>query len=536
MVANKNTVLITTSGTGNRLGNLTKYTNKSLVRIGKKPAISYIIESYPDNTEFVITTGYYGNHVKQYLKLAYPEKTFIFCDVDKFEGKGSSLLYSMYCAKNNLQKPFIFHACDTILSQPLAFKSDIKFNWCASASTTRSEHYRTHKLIEGLSNIIGIDEKGSDENIHAHIGISKINDYELFWKISDDLLSNFVEDQSLSDCHVINKMIENGCKFESVFSDSKNWFDIGNMSSLNHARENISDKFQILDKDDESIFILKDYVIKFFYNKKIVTNRVNRLNHLKLFGPKLIDSTENFYKYEYIIGKEASYITSTNDFKHLLNNLQKYWTLIEDNSSFIEKTQKFYFDKTHERATQFLTSHKIEDKNIIINGINVPKLSILLEQIPVDLITTSKKYHFHGDCVLDNIIITPQGDVKFIDWRQDFYGEIDGGDIYYDLGKLLHSLTLNHNLISKNLFNYKESEINGVKNIEIDILRKSSHVEFEKIFIKFVSDNQLDMKKLNIIKSLIWINMSPLHHYPFNYFLYYYGLLNLNSVINDKSM
>ena len=97
MDVSKTTVLITTSGTGNRLGNLTKFTNKSLVRVGEKPAISYIIESYPKDTEFVITTGYYGNHIKQYLKLAYPEKSFTFCDVDRFEGNGSSLLYSMYC-------------------------------------------------------------------------------------------------------------------------------------------------------------------------------------------------------------------------------------------------------------------------------------------------------------------------------------------------------------------------------------------------------------------------------------------------------
>ena len=48
-------VLITASGLGSRLGNLTKFTNKGLVRIGKKPALSYIIESYPDDVEFVVT-------------------------------------------------------------------------------------------------------------------------------------------------------------------------------------------------------------------------------------------------------------------------------------------------------------------------------------------------------------------------------------------------------------------------------------------------------------------------------------------------
>ena len=65
-------VLITASGLGSRLGNLTKFTNKGLVRIGKKPALSYIIESYPDDVEFVVTLGHYGDQVEQFLNLAYP--------------------------------------------------------------------------------------------------------------------------------------------------------------------------------------------------------------------------------------------------------------------------------------------------------------------------------------------------------------------------------------------------------------------------------------------------------------------------------
>ena len=56
-------VLITTSGIGSRLGDLTKFTNKSLVRVGKKPAISYIVESYPKEIEMVITVGYFANQI-----------------------------------------------------------------------------------------------------------------------------------------------------------------------------------------------------------------------------------------------------------------------------------------------------------------------------------------------------------------------------------------------------------------------------------------------------------------------------------------
>ena len=84
-------VLITTSGLGSRLGSLTDYTNKALVRVADKPAISYIIESYPKHTNFVITLGHFGSHVKQFLTLAYPDRIFTFVEIDKYKGEESSL-------------------------------------------------------------------------------------------------------------------------------------------------------------------------------------------------------------------------------------------------------------------------------------------------------------------------------------------------------------------------------------------------------------------------------------------------------------
>ena len=93
-------VLITTSGIGSRLGKITDFTNKSLVRIGKKPSISYIIEAYPEETNFVITLGYYGNHVKDFLTLVYPDKNIEYVMVDNYSGEGSSLVYSILQAKS----------------------------------------------------------------------------------------------------------------------------------------------------------------------------------------------------------------------------------------------------------------------------------------------------------------------------------------------------------------------------------------------------------------------------------------------------
>ena len=137
-------VLITTSGLGSRLGQLTDFTNKSLVRIGDKPAISYIIESYPKNTKFIITLGHYGSHVKQFLTLVYPECDFTFVNVDKFKGKGSSLGYSILQAKSLLNCPFIFHASDTLFQ---TYKvTPPSFNYIIGAQKKNPAQYRTLNL------------------------------------------------------------------------------------------------------------------------------------------------------------------------------------------------------------------------------------------------------------------------------------------------------------------------------------------------------------------------------------------------------
>ena len=95
---------------------------------------------------------------------------------------------------------------------------------------------------------------------------------------------------------------------------------------------------------------------------------------------------------------------------------------------------------------------------------------MFLSFLPEKTICTDKKYYYHGDCVLDNIIVA-DNEVKFIDWRQDFCDDIIGGDIYYDLSKLNHSLIINHDLVNKNLFTYTEINENEIKT-QVDFFKK----------------------------------------------------------------
>ena len=49
----------------------------------------------------------------------------------------------------------------------------------------------------------------------------------------------------------------------------------------------------------------------------------------------------------------------------------------------------------------------------------------------------------------------------------------------------------------------------------------------KKIFNKFVHENNLDLKKIEILTGIIFLNMSPMHNEPFSHYVYNLGKKHL---------
>lgn len=506
-------VLITTSGLGSRLGNLTDYTNKSLVRVGDKPAISYIIELYPTDVEFVITLGHFGSHVKQFLQLAYPNHKFTFVEVDKYKGKGSSLGYSMLQCKHIIDKSFIFHASDTIIKE---FNiPNLDKNWVMGSYKKDSSQYRTLNIIN--DKLIKINEKGELGFDYSYIGLAGIKDFELFFYNLEKLIYNKHDDTS--DVHVINNMLPN-VDFQYKEVNYGDWLDIGNTSELTKTRKVFKGSIEVLDKKDESIFFFDNFVIKFFADPVINKNRVIRANNLKELVPNVIDSTENFYKYKKVKGQLFAKSVKRNTFLKFLEWTNNLW-ISKQKNDFKKDCYNFYITKTIQRVNQYLK--EIPEVNYI-NGEYIPSIYDLINSIDIEWLCEGIPSQFHGDFILDNIIETEDG-FKLIDWRQDFAGNLEIGDVYYDLAKLNHNLTINHDLINKNLFNSLPDNCY--------VLTHSTLNECKELLHSFIKENRYDLKKVEILTSIIWINMAPLHEYPFNNFLFNFGKYNLYKNLNQ---
>jgi NDP-sugar pyrophosphorylase family protein len=231
-------VLITTSGTGSRLGVLTKEMNKCLVLVAGKPTIEYIIDRYPHDTEFVITLGYKGEQVRTALLHNYPDRHFTFVNVDPFEGVGSSLGYSLLQAESVLQRPFVFHACDTIVLEDIPAPTK---DWAAgyvssSKDTFDASPYRTHVIERGI--VTRVNEKGEVPWNAIHIGITGVARYKDFWRILRNCYDSDTENSTWSDVHVLEGMITEGLTIESVTFSL--WLDTGNIHSLQHTETYLS--------------------------------------------------------------------------------------------------------------------------------------------------------------------------------------------------------------------------------------------------------------------------------------------------------
>lgn len=509
-------VLLLTSGIGSRLGNITKYTNKSLVRLGKKPVLCHIIDYYDEKTEFVVTLGYFGKQVKDFLEMVYPNRKFTFVYVDNYEGPGSSLVYSLLQAENFIDCPFIYQACDTIINgDEIPEPSE---NWLGGHVSEDSSQYATLGVMGGF--VVDVYSKGQSNFDYIYIGLGGFYDYKEFFEKAKHVYNDNISNNQLSDINISSYLINDGLKFKHI--EFPSWIDIGNINKLKEAKKHF-DSIGVLDKDTESIYILKNKVIKFFYDEELVSKRVARSKILDGLIPKVIDNTSNFYSYEYVDGELLSKVLNPKLMIEFLswskNNLWKKIGI--KNKEFYNTCNKFYFDKTKERLYGFFANNTIMDKEEIINGETVPKIFDMVSSIKKDYLCDVEPYNFHGDYIPDNILLTEKG-FTLLDWRQDFGGDIKNGDIYYDLGKLNHNLIFNHKIINDGHFS-----INKNNTIKVELLMSNNLYNCQKVLYAFLEQEGFCKNKVELITSLIWLNMAPLHNYPLDVFLFYFGKLNL---------
>ena len=526
-------VCILSAGKGMRLGALTKTFNKALLPINQKAIISHIIEKFPKNIEFVIATGFQGEKVEEYLSHAHSDRKISIVNVENFDGPGSGPGLSLLACREYLQCPFVVYASDTMVLEESIPEPDK--NWMGVSSEFEDpEDFCTVFVKNGM--IDRIDDKKAVDNDLAFIGISGIKDFKIFWDSLETDRKLINNEHQIS--NGLLSLIDMKC-----YPENFNWLDTGTLENYTQTRKeyesnSLTETFNF-DKINEFTYFVNEKVIKYFGNPSHVTLRKKIAEGLGDLCPKLDLVTSWFFSYHYAPGDvlyENITPRMTSDFLGWLGkNLWKRSKYVS-NSEFLKACKSFYRDKTYSRLDLFYKKNKKHSDKILVNGMELPGIKELLESIPWESLFDGIQSNFHGDLHFDNAIGLQNSvgrivDFKLLDWRQDFGGLVECGDIYYDLAKFYGGLTLPYNLIKKNKFSYFESRSSGIR---YDFQTSNSLNEAKEIFECFIEKSKYSLKKVKIIRGLIFLNMSPLHEEPFDKMLYHMARYYLNQVLNES--
>ena len=528
------TVCIQAAGVGSRL-TIGDGLHKALIPINKKSVLSRIIDLYPRKSKFIILVGYKKEQLKAFINITYPSHNIEYVDVKNYLGMGTGPGYSLLQAKKYIKGPFIFMACDTIIFErpPLP-----KYNWIGISNSNSSENYLIAEVLDNKAvsyfdkkekSYIYANSKAYKKNkekpFDAFIGLAGIYDHTAFWKALEN-------DSKLSKGEIqvtngLNALIKNSL---STWVHKFAWIDTGSDKSYSDARKYFKDNFLL--KPDEFLYKEKNKIIKFFLDSSRARKRFERTKYLNQINPKTFQSGENFIWYEFIKG---TLISNTDDETIFLNFLtfmnDTIWKKRIKNESLYPSLEKKAFDfykvKTFDRVKKFIALNKAVDDIKWVNNNLVEPIFTLLNRIDWTDLSKGIFTKFHGDPQPENVIVTNKNKFVLIDWREDFGGDLEHGDIYYDLGKIYHSLIITQKKIrEKNFFVTYTKELAFYK-----FSKRRNLIKYLKHFEKFIELNGYDLSKVKLMSALIYLNIAPLHHHPYSDLLFFHGKLELSKLL-----
>ena len=197
------------------------------------------------------------------------------------------------------------------------------------------------------------------------------------------------------------------------------------------------------------------------------------------------------------------------------NDLKKY-TL---NDGYIrESLEEMYLKKTIRRIEKLRknsTFRSFFDKPITVNDkvyISLSDIEERINQIVPELLYDVEEFCIiHGDLCFTNIMIDNQYNfIKVIDPRGKF-GECDiYGDPRYEIAKLLHSVDGKYDYVIKDQLDVTyDLSTNG---ISYKIFDRSRDFDLHELFLDVFKENIAgQLKKIELIESLLFLSMIPLH-------------------------
>jgi hypothetical protein len=478
-----------------------------------KPIIAHIIEQFPASTQFIILVGYNSHQVKSFCNLAYQDRNIKFVDVDDWTSPKAGPAYSFKQCLNEINGPFWYIPCDTYFNQCVTDKERTEDHYFATTvDDTMTEHYTMFKVEDTKITDLKFKES-TDTSWFAFTGVMYIHK----WR-------EFINKLTSNPSPEIIWAISLGSNVEYL----NTWLDFGNLQIYNAALKS-SQKYDFT-KMDEVTYICNGHVVKWWKDDSVADKKFKRYLTNPDVYPLNVQIDGSWLSYDFFEGVTLYERNQPLVFEPMLEWLySEVWA--GSNDDIQETAEKFYKQKTLDRIGKFLEKYPSLPKVTKINGVEVKEWSYYLDRIDWDLIiNTTLPGYIHGDLQFDNAVISDMNEFKIIDWRQDFGGSIEHGDIYYDLAKMMGGFIINYSKIKENNFEYK---LEGTE-VTLNVPSIDNSNFYINVLKQFVKDKGWSYEKVRLLVPMIFWNMSPLHTPPFDIFLWYLGIKLFQELENEQ--
>lgn len=499
-----NTVIIPTAGLGSRMGNYTKNLNKALLPYKDKPVLGHIIENFPRDTKFIIPVGYLSEQIKDFCQVAYSDRDITFVDIDDYTSEASGTAYTLKQCRSLINTPFWYVPCDTYFDQPVV--QHVRDKDCYFVKTVPEQDTHLYTMFDKNNSFHIYDIKFKEKTPgtwQAFTGLMYIADYNDFFTRLEDLASNeFIF------------LIKRGSDTALLST----WLDFGS-PTIYQTELSKSQKFDFT-KKDEVTYICNNRVIKWWLDGSVAKKKYDKVLANPGVFPANCTHSGNYMAYDFFQGKTLYEFNNPVAFGELLNWLESnVWR--DCDADIHDASIEFYKTKSLARINKFLDKYPNLKPVTNIDGVEVKDYSYYLDKIDWEYFATVTRPGFlHGDLQFDNIVISSSGEFKIIDWRHEFAGLVEYGDIYYDLAKMAGGLIINYANIKNHNFNIEID--NSVVTLSIPNI---DHITvYQDKLEKYILANNLDYNKVKQLVPIIFWNMSPLHTSPFDLFLWYLGI------------
>lgn len=450
----------------------------------------------------------------------------------------SDLGHTVHFALRDVSGPVIINFADTIVMDDVSAIVGKDAFYCHEDYMSETWTYFDEKDGK-IANIYDKKSIDSDKKKKLFVGVFSITDGAYFRRCLEEAFTQ--NGLLMSTFYCALQLYSMKYPMKAVVTE--NWFDIG------HQNKYYSSKLEVRAREFNHISIDKNRGIlrkssddkdKFIGEIKWYLKLPSDIEYVR---PRIFDYSTSYddpyisieyYAYHtlhelFLYGdlNRQQWIDIFNRVRFVCNDFKRY--TVKD-SKILPSLEEMYLTKTLQRLDKLKTDTRFcvfFERNITINGkecLNLNNIIELLKRIiPQYLYDIEKFTIIHGDLCFANIMVDSNlSFIKVIDPRGKFGAFDIYGDPRYELAKLFHSVDGKYDYIIKDLFGVQYDA--GSTSIDYNIKERKTDFDLYDVFIEAFSEEiGNDLKKIELIESLLFLSMIPLHRESFEHQLVMLG-------------